>query len=204
MKNLKKALEELAKPQPGPAPTFTPTQLLELILYLGEKGVVGRKRLSTGLGVGEGAVRNMLSRLKRAGLVEADKSGCSLTREGRCLYVRLAKTLINFGSPGFQLPWEHLYNHVVIVRGKASSVRRGLEQRDAAIRAGADAVMVITYQDGRLLMPGVSNLSEERPEFASQLLESINLRNGDVVIIAGARSPRAARHGAVAAAQTLL
>ena len=204
MSELRALLEKLTEKQPGPSPTFTAVQALGLILHLGKVRVVGRKRLGEALGMGEGAVRNLLSRLRAAGLIKVMRQGCRLSEKGLELYQRISEVVIDGGSLSLELPWEYPENYAVLMRGRASALRRGLEQRDAAIRAGAEAVMVLSYVDGSLHMPGVSNLSEERPEFASRLIEALKPMEGDVVIIAGARSLVDARNGALAAAQTLL
>jgi hypothetical protein len=92
----------------------------------------------------------------------------------------------------------------LIVHDAVGRVSRGLEQRDEAVRAGAKALMILAYQGGRLLMPGVSDLSAERPDFASHLLEELRPVDGDVILIAGGDSLAEARRGALAAALTLL
>jgi len=93
---------------------------------------------------------------------------------------------------------------VVILKRRSQNVKKGLEQRDAAIRAGAEAALVMTYLNNILHMPGVSILSEERPAFASQIIEKVKPDQSDVIIIAGAKEDRKAKYGALAAAQTLL
>ena len=204
MDDVVRLLQRLAEKQPGPLPTFTSTQILGVIMYLGRAGRVGRKRLSMELGIGEGAIRNILGRLRASGLVEVEKGGCRLSPEGRRLYSAFSEILIEVGDPEVKLPWEYPHNYMIIVKGRAGRVRRGLEQRDAAIRAGAEAVMILTYHNGSLYMPGVVNLSDERPGFSSQVIGKARPEEGDVIIISGAWSLVDARNGAIAAAQTLL
>ena len=204
MSEVRSLLERLAEKQPGPLPTFTAIQILSVILYLGEVGVAGRKKISKALGIGEGAVRNILNRLRAAGLLETVRQGCRLSRGGLRLYRRLSRTLVKLGSLNIRLPWNYPENYCLRVRGKAAMIRRGLEQRDAAIRAGAEAVIILTYVNGSLHMPGVSNLSKEKPGFASEVVEAVKPEDGDVIIIAGGWRLVDARNGALAAAQTLL
>lgn len=198
-------LEKLAEKQPGPLPTFTAVQVLGVLLYLGRTRVVGRKKLSGVLEIGEGAVRNILGRLRSAGLIEVERRGCRLSEKGLEVYRRLAEVLVEHGRlEGVEMPWQYPENYSVLVKDRASKLRRGLEQRDAAIRAGAEAVMILVYRNGCLHMPGVSNISKERPEFAAKLVEALRPGEGDVVIIAAAGRAADARNGALAAAQTLL
>jgi len=197
-------LEKLAEGQPGPTPSFTSINLLELILYLGKESPVGRKRLSSKLELGEGVVRNMLSRLEKAGIIKITKEGCVLTPEGLRMYEEISSVLIEKGQVDIPIPWSHPYNYVIVLKKRSHLVRIGLEQRDAAVRAGAEGAIVMTYVNNELHMPGVSILSIERPDFASQVIEKVRPEEGDVIIIAGAKDYRRAKYGALAAAQTIL
>ena len=205
MSGIKNLLGRLSRRYLGPLPSFTEIQILDLILQLGEAGVIGRKRLAELLGLGEGSIRTMLMRLRSEGLVEVSgREGCRLTVKGRRLLERIKRVIKQVGSIDVRLPWSYPYNYVVLVKGRAKLVRRGLEQRDEGIRAGADAVMVLTYEDERLLMPGIADLSLEKPKFASEIIEAVKPESGDTIIIAGARGLIEARRGALAAAKTLL
>ncbi|RLG04602.1 MAG: hypothetical protein DRN54_00575 [Thaumarchaeota archaeon] len=202
---IKRLLESLAAKPPGPQPTFQSLQFLEALLTIGREAPIGRKRLSEKLGLGEGAVRTLLQRLKAESLIEViGRGGCVLSEKGRALISELEGKLRDIGSTTLKLPWSHPENYAIIVRGAAHLVRRGLEQRDEAIKAGAKALLVLTYVDGRLLMPGISDITSEKPDFALQLIEELKPESGDVILIAGASHPIEAKRGALAAAQTLL
>jgi len=189
---------------PGPSPSFTTPHILMALLLLGDKGSLGRKRIAEELGLGEGVVRTVIGRLKRHSLVKASRSGCSLTDKGRKLYESLRKRIGEFVELAGNMPWGYRYSIGVKVRGMASLLRMGLEERDAAVRAGADAAMAIAMQGGRLLMPGVSDLSEEQPSFASMIVSKFKPSDGDVVLIAGSNDKVKALYGALAAAYELL
>jgi len=203
-RELRKLLENLAVREIGPQPTFQKFEFLDLFLILDKEGLIGRKRLSERLGLGEGAVRTMLQRLRNESLIEVlGKGGCRLSEKGVRIVNSLKKVLRDVGPIDLELPWSYPSNYAVIVRNASESVRKGLEQRDEAIRAGAKALMVLTYVDGRLLMPGVADLTSEKPEFASSLIGLLKPENGDVILISAGDTLREARRGALAAAQTL-
>lgn len=202
---IKKILEPLASRPPGPQPSFQSFQLLEALLVIRREGPIGRKRLAEALGLGEGAVRTLIQRLRSGSLVTVvGRDGCALSRKGEELVSELEAALRDVGPIRSRLPWSYPANYAVIVRAAAQRVSRGLDQRDEAIRAGAKALLILTYRDGRLLMPGVSDLSAERPEFAQQLVGELRPGEGDVILIAGGDTEHEARRGALAAAQTLL
>ena len=203
---LKEILESLSASQAqGPQPGFQSFQLLDALLTIDREAPIGRKKLSEKLGVGEGTIRTMLQRLKAESLVEVKgKGGCALSEKGKRLISELRERLVEVGSLSLRLPWDYPENYALIVRGASSKIRRGIEQRDEAIKAGAKALLVLSYQDGRLLMPGVADLTAEKPEFASKLIDKLKPKEGDIILIAGASSLPEARRGALAAAQTLL
>ncbi|MCX8193462.1 MAG: hypothetical protein N3G77_06610 [Nitrososphaeria archaeon] len=204
MSSLRKLLDELVKSPPGPSPSFTSIQMLDLLLYLGKEAPIGRKKLSHSLGIGEGVIRNMLNRFVKAGIVKITDKGCILTTRGMKIYKYISDIVREVGPLDIEIPWNCLYNFTVVVKKRSHLIKKGLEQRDAAIKGDAEAAIIMTYVDGKLHMPSVSVLSDERPEFALKLIEKVKPEEGDVIIIVGASDLNKARHGSLAAAQTLL
>ncbi len=189
---------------PGPSPSFTALHIIMALLVLGDKGILGRKRFAEELGLGEGTVRTVVGRLKKHFLVKVTRSGCSLTEKGRELYEVLRERMGKFIELAGNLPWSYRYSVGVKVNRMANLLKMGLEERDAAVRAGADAAMAITMQGGYLLMPGVSNLSKEQPSFTSMIMNFFNPSEGDVILIAGSDDKIKALYGVLAAAYELL
>jgi len=92
-----------------------------------------------------------------------------------------------------------------LVRNSGHKVKSGIEQRDAAIVAGAKRAIAIVDKAGKLSIEPVSqNIQRDFPKAASQILQKIKPVNNDVVIIAGADTPLKAMNGAFAASWTLL
>jgi predicted transcriptional regulator len=202
---LRRLLSLLASALPGPRPSFQSFHVLEAILVIGREAPIGRKRLAEIVGLGEGAVRTLIQRLRAQSIVSVvGRGGCALSEKGEKLLRELERRMRDVGPVRLELPWSYPANYVLIVHDSAGRVSKGLEQRDEAVRAGVKALMVLTYQDGRLLMPGISDLSAERPEFASRLIKELGPVDGDVILISGGDSLAEARRGALAAAQTLL
>ncbi|MDW8084564.1 MAG: DUF4443 domain-containing protein [Candidatus Caldarchaeum sp.] len=202
MESIRKLL--LSKETKGPLPAFTGVQLVYLILLVGSEPFIGRKKLTQLLGVGEGSVRTMLSRLVSLGYVVSTRSGITLTETGRKLY----ETLRNLVSPlmkvDFAMPWDAYHNYGVVLRGAAGKVSTGIEERDEAVRHGASAAMVLTCEPDGIHMPKVTNLSVERPEFAEQIKSFFKPVEGDVIIVAGAPTDHQAKYSALAAALKVL
>jgi predicted transcriptional regulator len=201
---LKHFFEEIACGKaPGPSPTFSVFHLILAIDFIAEK-TIGRNKLAGSLGIGGGAVRTIIERLKNAGLIEISKAGCSLTARGlktwedfRSVFkkVEVGKSELVSGK----------YNFAVLVRDCGAKVKSGMEQRDAAIMSGARSATTMVMRRGRLIIPSVSNdVAKDFPEAAKQVTRLLDAKENDVVVIGSADSPLKARDGTFAAAWTLL
>jgi DNA-binding transcriptional regulator LsrR (DeoR family) len=165
---------------------------------------VGRMKLSKDLQLGEGEARTLVKHLKNEGLIDVSKSGISLSATGRKLLgslrallseqVEISSTSLTVGS----------FNVAVRVAGMKDSVKYGLEQRDAAIMAGARGATTLIFTKNGLSMPGIGeNVSKgDFPLLAA--LSKLNLKDGDVVIIGSADEEIKAELGAKTAALELL
>lgn len=95
----------------------------------------------------------------------------------------------------------------VLVRRAGHLVKKGIEQRDAAIRAGATGACTLLLRGQEFLMPmGDSEewrLNREDPLFRD-LKKSFSPEEGDVVVLSSASDRATAEHGAMAAALTLM
>ncbi len=97
------------------------------------------------------------------------------------------------------------YNYAFLIKNSGHKVKSGIEQRDAAIVAGARNVIAIVDKGGSLAIDAVSvNIEKSFPKVTSQIFQNIKPNDNDVIIIAGADSPLKAKHGAFHASWTLL
>jgi len=203
---VKEVLEKLSGGRaPGPLPTFNVLHAVKTLEILAREGIVGRFKLSQELDIGEGSVRTLLKRMKEAGLVQFSRSGCALTSKGRDLWneinskiatkAEINKTEVTVGS----------HNVAILVRGAGNRVTSGIEQRDAAIKAGALGATTLVVRGGRLVIPMISeDVSKDFPEAYRQVMETLRPQEGDAIVIGSADEPRKAEYGALAAAWTLL
>ena len=92
-----------------------------------------------------------------------------------------------------------------MVKNSGHKIKSGIEQRDAAIMAGASRAVIIVYKQGSLFIESVSdNLEKEFPEAAVRILNAMQPEDNDVIIIVGATTLQKAKHGAFAACWSLL
>src|SRR5512136_231652 len=135
--SLKKLMQEIAgKKAPGPSTTFTIFHVFYALEIMAQKPL-GRNKLADKLNVGDGAVRTIISRLRDAGLIEASKEGCNLTKEGLDIWQQFEAIFPKrIQIPRFELA-ESEFNFAFSVKNCGQKVTSGIDQRDAAIIGGA-------------------------------------------------------------------
>jgi len=187
------------KTAPGRTPEFSPAHVLIALRIISEKNP-GRKQLSADMCLGEGTVRNLLRRLAEEGLVSSTRRGVSLTVEGEGFVKELTQRIRGRSVPRSQLTVGE-YNHAVLVKGGASKVRLGVEQRDHALISGASGATTLIVEDGGFKVPALPDAVE------SSIVESIlelGPEEGDAVVIGTADHVFFAELGAYAAGLELL
>lgn len=203
---INKVLNELLLQEaPGPSISFTFFDLIKAIELIAEKEPIGRGKLSEELEIGGGAVRTLIKRLKNTNLVATSKNGCSLTEKGRSVWCKITHILPKKVRLKINKLTSASFNFAVLVRGYGEEVKDGLEQRDAAVRAGAKGAITIVLKNGKLIIPAVSpDFSKDYPEASSQITQAMNPQENDLIIIGSADDPKKAEYGAIAAAWTLM
>jgi predicted transcriptional regulator len=203
--SLKKFMQQIAgKKAPGPSTTFTIFHVFYALELTAQKPL-GRNKLAEKLNVGDGAVRTIISRLKEADLIETSKEGCNLTKKG----LETWRQFNEIFPKRIEVPRSELsaseFNFAFLVKNCGQKVESGIDQRDAAIIAGARKALVIVFKNGHLSIESVSDsIEQEYPKAASQILNDLAPQENDVIIIAGADSALKAKRGAFAASWSLI
>ena len=195
-------LREIAgKIAPGRPPAYTPAHALMGLEMIGAGLGVGRQQLSRELRLGEGTIRTMVTRMKGLGLVEATRGGMSLTEEGREVLAEANQVISSSEIPETSLTVGS-NNHAVLVKGASAKVGLGIEQRDAALIAGALGATTLICKGGGLLIPGTSEKLD--PEINRLILARLSPGEGDAIIVGSSDDPYLAELGAKSAALELL
>jgi len=181
---------------------------LLMLLFLNFGGPIGRYRLKEMLGLSdrEGVVKRMLSDLQRSGYVSSGRPGSKLTVKGeKFLKQRLnAYSIADVKDLSLQPLETGPTSFIVHLRGRAEAIISGMNERDAAVRAGALGATVLTFKNGMLSVPTVyHNLSSKYPDLAKRIYESFSLADGDALIVASAENQWRALEGVLAAAKAL-
>ncbi|HVP17256.1 MAG TPA: DUF4443 domain-containing protein [candidate division Zixibacteria bacterium] len=204
MKTLEIIARVAAKIAPGRLPSFAEAHVVMALEDISNVKTVGRLKLSKDLQLGEGETRTLVRHLKKEGLVEVSRSGISLSIAGRKLLSSLRAIL----SEQVEVPFSPLtvgrFNVAVQVKGMKKSVRNGLEQRDAAITAGAKGATTLVFTKNRLAMAGAVEALSETSSSVVAVLSKLSLKEGDVIVIGSADERFKAELGVKTAALELL
>ena len=201
---LRKSLEALTKERaPGPNPSFSTFHFLLGIEIIGEKSI-GRSKLAEQLGIGEGVARTLIERLKDEDLISTSKTGCSLTEKGLKLLNEYRSMIRKVKIEKNELAFAD-YSFAVLVKNSGHKVKTGIEQRDAAVMAGAKGATTMLFQKGQLVFPSVTrNLRRDFPKASDQIMHLLKPQDNDAIVVVSSEDSRKAENGALAAAWTLL
>ena len=124
-----------------------------------------------------------------AGLVETSKEGCNLTKKGLAVWGQFEEIF----PKRIEIPKSELagseFNFAFLVKNSGEKVISGIDQRDAAIIAGARKALVIVVKNGHLRIESVSDcIEQEYSKAANLLVEELKPLDNDVIIIAGSDS----------------
>jgi len=179
---------------------------LFFLLIIRKEATVGRYRLSTMLGIPEGIVRGIMRSYEREGYIDSrPKTGTFLTKTGEARIDTIFKSadIKDMKMYNFEVFGVGPINVVLQVQSGADKVRSGVDQRDAAVKAGATGTVILTYKGGTLKIPGTSeDMCTLSPEDSRRLLREFSLSEDDVVLVSFAEEWWQALRGALSAAFT--
>jgi len=193
-------IQKIVRPKyPGPTPSFSLIHIYKTLVVLGSEGQVGRKSLSRKISLGEGATRTIIEHLKREGMIKTSKGGCSLLKKGEKIFRLLSKKIPAVSDLAIKgaLPSKHVT--AALVKNAAQKIKMGIEQRDAAVRAGAEGAITLVFRGGKYEIPGEPFGVDLNSLFA-ELSKKFSLEDEDVVIIAWADDRMLAERGAFVSA----
>jgi len=179
----------------GPAPKFNDYHIWKSIMSMDIDEPIGRKKLSSILGIGEGSTRTILNILLDNKYIEIGKSGITLTKEGdeyRSLIFLDAKPVTIMDLTIGQ------YNCAVLIKHAARRISFGCEERDSAIISGAKGATTLICSNNRLLFPGSDYPVDDDTE--RRIRDIFAVRNDDAIIIGTADTYDLAECGAISAA----
>lgn len=171
-----------------------------VLIYLSDKAYASRSDLSNYLCIGEGRFRGLLSIMVDAGLVSIHRKGVCLTGNGRKLYGSMGIRPIDIDI-GFVLG---TFTQGVKVFGKASKINTGIEQVKISTAYGGVGCTTWVMEKGAINMPPHLNFTLSNVQDSQLIMDEADMHNGDVYLVCGAESLRAARVAAMMVALDLV
>jgi len=188
-------------PKYGPVHRFADYHVYRTLLLLSDGRRRGRRSLADSVNIGEGSMRTIIEFLRDKGYVDVKQTGIKISTRGVEFVRNLPIRMERLDPSDISIA---MRNVAVLVRNRADKVTLGIEQRDAAIKAGAEGATTIVVKGGKLLVPPDYLLDKERPEIARGLRKLLAPNEGDIVIVGAAQEYDRAEDGALAAAFALL
>jgi hypothetical protein len=151
---------------------------------------VSRAAFGKEIHLGEGAVKTLILHLKEAGMADTTKSGTFLTQKGQKFFKQFSKVLPNECTLKKSSAMPGKFNHAVLLKKYADSIKTGLEQRDFAILYGSSGCTTILYKNNRFVFPGDErDCFKNEPDTKKTLLEQTCPEEGDAIIISSSDDP---------------
>ncbi len=176
--------------------SYTDAHIAKALILL-EKPT-GREMLMKRLNLNEASARTLLRNLEKMNYVRPSSSGHVLTQKGMNFLAYIKSNVEgpkNVGKTDLSIS-----NSTVayLVRKKAGKIRIGIEQRDQAIRFGADGLTTIIYNKD-FFIPGMTGW-----KIPSTVRSMFSVSNNDVILMASAPSEIIADLAALNSALILL
>ncbi len=197
-----KITREISTTKRGPSPNYSDFHVIMAFFNIG-KNNLGRKTLAELLEVGEGTARTLIEKLQDIGLIKASPTGCYLTNKGNKMFEELKKRVSHHPNIDVGYITLGIENSAVLVRDAAHRIKSGMEQRDAAISAGAVGASTLILDETGPRIPMI-NIDENMQTRMRILCEDVKMKKGDVLIIGTGETKREAERAAWAAACTIL
>ena len=181
--------------------SFDLAHVFKTMQMMADEKKISRSRMMQELGLGEGSIKTLVKHLKMQGLVENSNAGMWLTNKGETLYSKLhilipkemdiAKCSVALGK----------FNHAVLLKDMAPNIKSGIEQRDAAIKAGAVGATTLLCKNERLVLPGTGeDLMRNDQKIHLLIMEKLSPKQNDVIIIGSSQNKKIAEMAAKSAA----
>ena len=177
----------------GNIPNFNDIDIVRCFLNIDKN--ISRAELVDRLQLGEGTIRTILDILKNNNLITSTQKGHSLSEEGNLVLSNIKKDVellekIEYGE------YKNLESQGIIIKN-AQRLEKTTFLRDKAIKNGADAALILVFDNG-LKMPDF----ESKEDF-SGLEKYYNFNKGDILIATFADSKRIAEQSALSVALEL-
>ncbi len=179
LKMLNRALKSLKKTG------VTVGHIILLLFALEDMKIAGRRVLCQSMSLGEGTTRTILGKLSSLGVIQVSKAGVKLSSLGRSIVSfiksRISKPILLRTGDSLTL---RRVNVALLIRDVKLEDVNVLKVRDDVIRFGGEgAVLLFKGSADLYIPPGNTSVSEKYPSLYSEIEETLQPEEGDMVLI---------------------
>lgn len=160
--------------------SFTDAHMIKALMML--ETAAGREALMKTLGLNEASARTLLRNLEGVGYVKPSAKGHVLTTKGQNFLSFIKLNIMGPVPVDMHEISVSKYNIAYLVRKKASKIKLGIEQRDQAIKFGADGLTTIICNK-ELFIPGMTGF-----KVSESIVNAFPVSSGDVILVGSAKN----------------
>jgi len=179
--------------------SYSIAHVVKVLFLLSEKPM-GRHQLMKEIGLGEATVKTLIKRLKNNNLIKKSTKGNVLTKKGTLLVNKILKNISRPVEIAIKKYTVGKYNFAILVKNSSNRVRSGIEQRDEAIKIGADGATTLVCKNKRLIFPGCDRKVVDLEKI---LRKNFKIENEDVIVIGSGSTKKKAEEASIIIALSL-
>jgi predicted transcriptional regulator len=170
------------------------------VLFLLSERPMGRHKLMKEMSLGEATIKTLIKRLNKNNLIKNTTKGNVLTKKGNSFLDQILKKMSKPMEINIEKYTVGKYNFAILVKRASTKVKSGIEQRDEAIKIGADGATTLVCKNHKLIFPGCYRKATDLEKI---LLKHFDIKNGDVIVIGSASTKKKAYEASIIAALSL-
>ena len=187
-----KTLQEVSsRYAPSRILSFDIAHVFKALQLINTRGHISRDLLCRELNLGEGSIKTLVKHLMMENMIETSNAGTKMSDKGKKFFAELHSSIpAECKIPKCSIALGE-FNYAILLKKLGSAINIGIEQRDAAIKVGGIGATTLLFRKGKFMMPtaNIDSLRKE-PQIHRLLIEELNPKDGDVVIIASSEKDR--------------
>lgn len=171
--------------------SFDIAHVFKALQLINTRGHISRDLLCRELNLGEGSIKTLVKHLMMQNMIETSNAGTKMSDKGKKFFADLHSSIpAECKIPKCSIALGE-FNYAILLKKLGSAINIGIEQRDAAIKVGGIGATTLLFRKGKFMMPtaNIDSLRKE-PQIHRLLIEELNPKDGDVVIIASSDKDR--------------
>lgn len=183
-----------------PRAGFCDADVAYVLAYLTQNGNAGKGKLASYLGLGRTSFRSLITLMINSDLVETSEKMVKISANGSRLYMAMGIDPLDIDI-GYSLG---TYKQAIKVSGAADRITNGVNQVKISTMFGGVGCSLWIMKNHTLYMPPHLDFNLANKGESERIIDSADLRDGDVLLVCGAENPRTAKVAAMMVALDLV